>query len=247
MSDKAIWNYYAEEHPYYAVHSQEKFRNENLNDAVLQEFFKSGDTYLEKIWAEIEDLNGGTFVPRRSLDFGCGVGRLTIPIASKSKEVVGVDISPKMLETARENAQRRNVSNIKFVESDDSLSLVGDENFDLIHSFVVIQHILPELGEKLLLHMLRKLNNGGIGVIHVTYETGSSRLFEIYKRYPFIYRLRRLVKGEDKALIPMHEYNLNHIFTMLQENNCHNCHLKFTDHGSKGAILFFKKAADVFE
>src|SRR5215216_1102715 len=37
---------------------------------------------------------------RRALDFGCGIGRLTIPVADYYDEVVGVDIATSMVEIA---------------------------------------------------------------------------------------------------------------------------------------------------
>src|SRR5688572_11798148 len=38
---------------------------------------------------------------RRALDFGCGIGRLTVPLADYCNEVVGVDIAGSMVEIAR--------------------------------------------------------------------------------------------------------------------------------------------------
>jgi SAM-dependent methyltransferase len=40
----------------------------------------------------------------RVLELGCGSGRLTIPIALQGSEIVGVDLSPAMLEAARAKA-----------------------------------------------------------------------------------------------------------------------------------------------
>lgn len=247
MSGKDTWNYFAEADPYYAVATYEKFRDENVDDERLDEFFGSGRTYVEKLWREIESLNEGEFHPRRALDFGCGVGRLTIPIAMRSDEAVGMDISPKMMEIAGENAKRQNVNNISFAESGDTLKFPGEGGFDLIHSFVVIQHIPAKLGEKLIAQMIDKLDPNGIGVLHVTYKIIGSRMFDLYMKFPLLYKLRCLVKGRDKFLIPMYNYDLNRVFGMLQEKGCFNCRVAFTDHGSKGVMLIFKKTGEVFD
>ena len=169
MNGKDTWNYFAEADPYYSVATYEKFRDENVNDERLDEFFGSGRAYVEKLWREIESLNEGEFRPNRSLDFGCGVGRLAIPIAMRSGVAVGMDIAPKMMEIAAENAKRQGVHNISFAESGDTLKFPGEGGFDLIHSFVVIQHIRPELGEKLISQMIDQLNPNVICVIVVSY------------------------------------------------------------------------------
>ena len=41
----------------------------------------------------------------RILDLGCGAGRTTIPLAEMGFEVVGIDLSPAMIELARELAE----------------------------------------------------------------------------------------------------------------------------------------------
>lgn len=45
-----------------------------------------------------------TYRPRRVLDAGCGTGRVAIELARHGIEVVGVDVDPAMLATARERA-----------------------------------------------------------------------------------------------------------------------------------------------
>ena len=53
------------------------------------------------------------------LDFGCGPGRLTIPIAKQigpSGTVTAFDIQPGMLERVRVKADHENLSNLEFVQ-----------------------------------------------------------------------------------------------------------------------------------
>ena len=52
---------------------------------------------------------------RRALDFGCGIGRATIPLAGHFDEVVGVDVAPGMIEQARSNALAAGSDNVRFV------------------------------------------------------------------------------------------------------------------------------------
>jgi SAM-dependent methyltransferase len=244
--NQETWEHYGKEDPYFGVITDEKFRQKTINADLLDEFLVSGTDYVERIWSDIETVNGGKFSPERTLDFGCGVGRLVIPLAARSKEAVGVDISDSMLTEAKKNSETKGFSNIDFVKSDTQLSNVTGE-FDLIHTFIVVQHIPANLGYLYFEQLLKRLKKGGIGVIHLTYKIEGSRMSRIYRDFPFVYKIRRLIKGGDKFLIPMYGYDLNRIFEMLQMNSCHKCSVKFTYHNHKGVILTFKKEEGIFE
>jgi 2-polyprenyl-3-methyl-5-hydroxy-6-metoxy-1,4-benzoquinol methylase len=63
---------------------------------------------------ELGDLTG-----KRVLDIGCGPGRYAVSAAERGADVVGIDISPAMLELARRRARERGVSErCRFVEAD---------------------------------------------------------------------------------------------------------------------------------
>ncbi|MFH0929159.1 MAG: class I SAM-dependent methyltransferase [Candidatus Aenigmatarchaeota archaeon] len=53
------------------------------------------------------------------LDVGCGTGRLAIPIAKKGIKVVGIDMSKKMIDIARNKAKADGLGNkVKFLQRD---------------------------------------------------------------------------------------------------------------------------------
>lgn len=68
-----------------------------------------GDAYqrrIEQLAADGGDPHGeadlvGRFRPASVLDAGCGTGRVAIELARRGIEVVGVDVDPSMLATAR--------------------------------------------------------------------------------------------------------------------------------------------------
>ena len=71
-----------------------------------------GDAYDRK-WREMEaagvDPHGEVafvqrYAPERVLDAGCGTGRVAIELARRGVDVVGFDLDPGMLDTARANA-----------------------------------------------------------------------------------------------------------------------------------------------
>ena len=242
------WEDLGKNEAYYAVLTYDKFKADNLTDNVRDDFFKTGEEHVRKLWEEIETNFVKDFRPRRSMDFGCGVGRLVVSLSSRSDEVVGVDISRQMLEESERNCESRGLDNTKFVQTDELLA--NKNEFDFIHSFIVFQHIKPKIGEQILRKLLADLAVDGIGALHFTYRdhpaTFQNLRSRIYRDIPFANTLKDLVKGgRTEPLIRIYSYDLDRIFAILQENNCHKCLVRFTDHGLKGAFIIFQKTADL--
>jgi 2-polyprenyl-3-methyl-5-hydroxy-6-metoxy-1,4-benzoquinol methylase len=243
------WDYFGETNPYFAVATFDKFKSENLNDNALTEFFETGEEYVERIWQEIESNFQTEFKPRKAIDFGCGVGRITLPLARRCEKVIGIDISENMLKEARENSARFNLGNVNFVKGDNDLTKVAGE-FDFIHSFIVFQHIKPKIGEAIFKKFVGMLSNGGIGVLHFTYADNQMTLaqkirFQIYRDFSWSYKLRNFIKKSNEPLIQMYLYDLNRLLLVLQENDCHKCQIRFSQHGAEGALLFFQKRKEI--
>jgi SAM-dependent methyltransferase len=74
------------------------------------------------------------------LEIGCGIGRMTRPIAARARRVLALDVSAEMLERARdENPELRNVT---WMHGDGtSLGEIADGSVDACVSHVVLQHI----------------------------------------------------------------------------------------------------------
>jgi SAM-dependent methyltransferase len=245
-SDKD-WREFGKEDPYFAVVTDERFRRANLNEAALSEFFKSGERDIELVLKTIHLRLDPAFRPRRSLEFGCGVGRLLIPLAAISDNVTGLDVSPHMLQEAKRNCDDRGLTNVDFAITEDSLSTVSGR-FDFILSYTVFQHIPCQRGKILLCNLVDLLQENGIGVLHFTYQTLASRISL------FLYRLRRSVRLVHKILnvvwhedfnyplMQMNDYNLNELLFILQEAGCDHCYVSFTRHAKHlGVIIFFQK------
>lgn len=242
---KETWERWGEADPYFAAATFDKFRTEKLTDTAKDEFFLTGEKYLQSLWNEVETNFTGSFRPLRALDFGCGVGRIAIPMAARAEKVWGVDISESMLNEARCNCEERSINNVEFLSTVDFLSR-EDLEFDLIHSFIVFQHIRPSTGIEILRKMITMLADDGIGVLHFTYanKTPFFQKFRAiaYREVPLLYRLRSFLRSDSSIpLMPMYVYDLNKILEEFQDNNCHNCFVRYSDHGYYGALLFFQK------
>jgi SAM-dependent methyltransferase len=96
--------------------------------------------------------------PARILDFGCGTGSATpfLLQLTGAREIVGVDISAKSIEIAR---QKFGSERAKF-ETLEASQPAG--NFDLAFCNGVFHHILPDQRAKALEYVYRSLRPGGL-------------------------------------------------------------------------------------
>lgn len=49
------------------------------------------------------------------LDYGCGPGYFTLPLANQVKKIFAADISPEMLEICRQRAEEKGLRNIEYI------------------------------------------------------------------------------------------------------------------------------------
>lgn len=246
-SDKT-WITYGKKNPYFGVLTDDKYLEKNLNKESLNEFFESGANFVENLFETIHNHIDQNFIPNTVLDFGCGTGRLIIPFAKKSEKVVGLDISKDILEIARLNAKKNDLHNIQFYLSDDNLTKISEQKFDLINSFIVLQHINIKRGEKLIQLMIKQLNKNGVGALHLTYFKDRPRIYKILNffnyRIPFLHNIFNILEGKPikTPLLQMNSYNLNTVFYILQNEGIKNCYVAYTNHdGALGVQLIFQK------
>lgn len=242
---KDIWEDYAVNDAYFAVSTFDKFRSSNIDDEAKAEFFETGRVHVDEIWNELQRAFGAELRPKRAIDYGCGVGRILLPLAKKCDHVTGVDISSAMLDETRRNATSMDVDNVRLQLAEEFFAADSD-TYDLIHSYIVLQHIDPSIGYRIIDKMLTRLEPGGFGMLHVTFKDPSSSFqrlrFKIYRDVPGIHRLMNVVRGIKERLMPMYEYDRDRVLAMLTEHGCEVSSIKDTDHGFLGGMIFFRKS-----
>ncbi len=82
---------------------------------------------------------GGPLGRDIALEVGCGLGRITRPLAGRFQQVMGVDISPEMLKQARAMAGATNIR-YELVGADQRLPL-PDGTADLVIAWTVFRHV----------------------------------------------------------------------------------------------------------
>src|SRR5215213_5738797 len=128
------------------------------------------DKLLEKATQEIIELFDrlGVLGPHyRVLEIGCGLGRIVAAVAPRVSEIFGIDISPAMIQVARQRTA--GLGNVALsVTSGRDLAQFPSESFDFVYgadTFPYIYHAGPDLAALHVREAARLLRSGGHLVI----------------------------------------------------------------------------------
>jgi len=220
LGTDADWDKWGEIDPYFGVLSSDEYHAEKLNEESRAKFFQSGDEYIARTLANVRSHLDADYQPKRCVDFGCGVGRLVIPLASVSEKVIGIDVSDHMLAEAASNCRERNIKNISFIKSDDDLTMLTGK-YDFIHSCLVLQHIPTKRGMRLVKALLRHLEPGGVVALQFYYRCDAPRvirsLVKLRYKLPIANSVRNLIRGRSlsEPAMQLHVYDLEAMIGLL--------------------------------
>jgi SAM-dependent methyltransferase len=205
------WRTLAETDPLWAICVDPAGKNGRWDPLA---FYANGAGEVAGVMSRAEELR----IPvrgRRALDFGCGAGRLTRPLAERYELAVGVDIAPEMLELAeRDNPVADRCRFVRNTEPD--LALFADGEFDLVYSTIVLQHLPRRLIRAYLAEFARVVRPGGVVIVHLPtsprltprgwcYRLLPPALLGLVQRrilgYPAPMRMHGLAEGEVRSLL----------------------------------------------
>lgn len=132
-------------------------------------FYETGRVEIQGIVDQINEI-APELSRNAALDFGCGIGRLAFNLASHFDSVTGIDISAKMLEIARSSGRMPANVELKLNTRTD-LSLLPDNRFDLVVSYIVLQHMPRRYMKAYLSEFIRVAKPGGIIVFQIPTRT----------------------------------------------------------------------------
>ena len=131
----------------------------------VSDFFETGRADVDRLMAGI-GYRAPRLATRRALDFGCGVGRLTLALTDHFIEVHGVDVAASMI--ARAQQQNHVPGRCRFeVNRHPHLRRFQAGTFDLVYSRLVLQHIPAELVRRYIPELVRVLAPGGLLVFQL--------------------------------------------------------------------------------
>ena len=237
-SDQA-WEELGRTQPYSAV----------LEHASRAEFFSSGEEHVARVLQIVHECIDPDYQPASALDFGCGVGRVLIPLARLCDEAVGVDVSDAMLSEARRNCTDRGLSNVGLISTLDELT--DGRQFDLVHTYIVLQHVPRKRGMEILSKLVDLTAAGAVGVMHVQYGRSASPVRKganwARKHVPGVNDVANVVHGVPRRtpLMQMNVYFVDEILRLLYERQCRDLIVRLGATGTGGylsAVILFRKA-----
>jgi SAM-dependent methyltransferase len=248
MSTDQDWQILGRRDPYFVVLTDERFRRDRITAEALEAFFRSGRAEAAAMIADCRK-HLGEVSTNRTLEFGCGVGRLLIPFAELSESSVGIDISDAMRAEAASNCSRFGCRNVKLVRSLDELD--DSDTFTFIYSYIVLQHIDTRRGLDVVDALLNRLEKGGCAALHVTYgHVKHARTLGVapWRRHSILRSIRqplsqllRHLRGREPKM-QMNAYPLNKLFFLVQKHGIHSGGFRYTDHhGHFGLMLFLQR------
>lgn len=248
------WKQWGETDPYFGVITNEKFRSHKLDEQSWQDFFQTGQQSVTHVLQLCRQHICPDFAPQTVLDYGCGVGRMAIAFAEHAQHVTGIDVSEGMLAEAERNQQRTGVTNIELLKIEGT-QLPTKKKFDLVHSYIVLQHMNSQQGIAIFQQLIDAVAKGGVGAIQLTYSHEKyAPTNGLAPRFSSVRNLWRSTWGNSllrkklglllgtpkKPHMEMNSYPLNQIFFLLQQAGMKDLHVEFTNHGGHlGVFLLF--------
>lgn len=234
------WEAIAQEHPFYGVLTNPRYDGKTLNREVRDEFYSTGRSDM----AFVMDMFGRHFNVHppfaSAIDFGCGVGRLSLAMAEHARRVTGVDISDTMLATARQHAAAPNIEYRKGIPT---------EPVAWVNSHIVLQHIPPARGTAILRQLLALVAPGGVVSIQMPFYKEQNFLHPVTERMrTFTFDGEHVVPvrqdPDPEGVMHMFDYPWPAVFSALVEHGFEQYFLSHTNHGgAHGAWIFSRRTA----
>lgn len=102
----------------------------------------------------------------RVLDVGCGPGATALAFAARTASVVALDLTPAMLEQARQEAETRGLTNLRFELANAARLPFPDASFELVTSRPAAHHVAEP--QAIVREVARVLVPGGLFVLSDT-------------------------------------------------------------------------------
>ena len=178
------WRELGEKEPHWSVLTDPDFLADKI-DSNLEQFYATGEYEIGRVKALLERNNLSFAYTGTALDFGCGVGRLTLPLSRHFAHAIGVDISKAHIEQAERAAKHFKIENASFQDIDAVEDIENLPKCDFLLSLIVLQHNPPPVILAILQKLLDRLERRGVAVFQVPiFQANYEFTTEAYLRRP---------------------------------------------------------------
>jgi SAM-dependent methyltransferase len=160
---KQSWEHLGDTRAHHSVLTNKDFLPNSLEQNIGA-FWKSGENEVKEIEAILKRHKLNIEEIKTAVEYGCGVGRVTVPLSKRVRAMHAYDISRPHLEYAKEHANEE-CATINFNIVSDPLGKLLP--CDLFYSRIVFQHNPPPIIYKLIENAMEALNPGGIAIFQV--------------------------------------------------------------------------------
>jgi 2-polyprenyl-3-methyl-5-hydroxy-6-metoxy-1,4-benzoquinol methylase len=204
---KSAWTRLGKAKPHFSVLTDQKYLPENL-PAEIETFWKSGEDEASLAQRILERHGFKRFENKTCVEYGCGVGRVTMGLAKRFARVHAYDISSNHLDIAKERAEEVGAANIVFRQC--SANLLGKlQPCDFFYSMIVFQHNPPPVIAALIRQALKALKPGGIAIFQVP-------VYGVDYRF----KLDRWLKAKHRSDMQMHCLPQPRVFDLIRSEGC---------------------------
>lgn len=160
---KTFWHNIAKTEPYWSVLTHDEYMMENIE---LTEFYETGKKQVKRLLEYITSNNLVSDIDN-CLDFGCGVGRITASLSKVANHVDALDLSSGMIEIAGQHLKENSIDNVTLVNTSIDSFLPKLHKYDLVFSFLVLQHNPKPRAIDLLGKLCQSISKRGVGIIYI--------------------------------------------------------------------------------
>lgn len=205
-----------------------------------EDFFATGRKEIEAVLGYTAKISLCIDKTSPALDFGCGVGRLTRALAQYFPESCGVDISPTMINLARE--MNRDFPHCHFLLNEDArLKNLPDNYFGFIYSSLVLQHIAQPCSNEYIAELLRVLRPGGVLIFQIPEQLRVNPITRARARLALRARLQSILGRQRPCAMEMHCIKESVIRKLITQNGAQVVDVAYTnscDPSFSGDLLY---------
>lgn len=198
LSEAAWWDRYGQ------INEDIWHYNAYLNKVVREEYLQQIQTFLYHPEGKL-------------LDFGCGGGWVSLPIARQGMPIVGIDVSKEQIQRAYEKAKQLDIKNANYICGNmNAIATTGTYQSILLHS--VLHHLFDEEKQKLLDLLDKSLVSGGHIYLYEPIAVNPKRSIlgsVLDKCLIAIFRVLQWLALISKAYLPEIDHLVRQKWTML--------------------------------